>query len=150
MRILDRLVGHLHRFDPLAGPVNRQQWSWAVACQESFDLRFRYPGSGVRSQLPIGESHFAMSNQSCHQPVGAEVFDTAPDPTTELPARSHDIMYLLTCKLPASRSATVPSVTRIGQTLPDIGTAVAHTEAISDRSLARLRSDRPGAVRGRF
>ena len=28
---------------------------------------------------------------NCHQLVGAEVFDTAPDPTTELPACSHDI-----------------------------------------------------------
>ena len=69
----------------------------------------------------------------CHQPVGAEVFDTAPDPTTELPTGSHDTMYLLTCKLPASRSATVPSVPQIGQTLPDIGTAVAHTQAIRSR-----------------
>ena len=46
----------------------------------------------------------------CHLLVGAEVFDTAPDPTTELPADSHDTMYLLTCRLPASRSATVPAV----------------------------------------
>ena len=47
---------------------------------------------------------------NCHQLVGAEVYDTAPDPATELLTRSHDIMYLLTCKLPASRSATVPAV----------------------------------------
>ena len=46
----------------------------------------------------------------CHQPVGAEVFDTTPDPATELPTCSHDIMYLLTCKPAASRSATVPAV----------------------------------------
>jgi hypothetical protein len=35
------------------------------------------------------------------------------------------------------RFATIPSVPPIGQTLPDIGAAVAHIEAISDRSLAR-------------
>jgi hypothetical protein len=38
--------------------------------------------------------------------VGAEVFDTTPDPATELPACSHDIMCLLTCKLAVSRFAT--------------------------------------------
>ena len=69
--------------------------------------------------------------------MGAEVFDTAPDPTAELVTRSHDINGLLTCKPVVSRLATVPSVPQIGQTLPDIGMAVAHTEAISDRSVAR-------------
>ena len=46
-------------------------------------------------------------------------------------------MHLLTCKPAASRFPTVPSVAQIGQTLQDIGTAMTHTEAISDRSVVR-------------
>ena len=46
-------------------------------------------------------------------------------------------MRLLTCKPAASRFPTVPSVAQIGQTLPDIGTVVAQTEAIPDTPLAR-------------
>ena len=42
--------------------------------------------------------------------MGAEVFDTTPDPTTELPADSHDTMYLLTCRLPASQQSGLPEV----------------------------------------
>jgi len=39
--------------------------------------------------------------------VGAEVYDTIPDPATELPGCSHGIRYLLTCKHAVGRFATV-------------------------------------------
>ena len=56
----------------------------------------------------------------------------------ELPTSSHDIMYLLTCKPAVSRFANVSSVAQIGQTLPDIRTAMAHSEVTSAVRLGRV------------
>ena len=49
-----------------------------------------------------------------------------PTPLQSCLPGSHDIMYLLTCELAVSRFATRGSVPQIGQTLPDIRTAVPH------------------------
>ena len=73
----------------------------------------------------------------CHQVVGAEVFDTTTDPAIELPVCSHGIKHILTYKLAVGRFVIVPSVPQIGQTLPVIRTVLAHTEAVSDMSVAR-------------
>ena len=54
------------------------------------------------------KSHFAISNRIAIDSweLGGEVYDTTPDPATELPACSHDIRYLLTCKHAVGRFAT--------------------------------------------
>ena len=75
--------------------------------------------------------------------MGAEFFDTTADPAIELPACSHGIKHILTYQLAVGRFVIVPSVPRIGQTSPVIGTVLAHTEAVFDRSVAH-GSDRPG------
>ena len=80
----------------------------------------------------------------CHQPVGAEVFDTTTDPAIELPVCSRGIKHILTYKLVVGRFVLVPSVPKSAGLCRTLERRW-HTEAVSDRSLAH-RSDRPAAI----
>ena len=94
-------VARVCRMDRHGKLLSRQGQKPSINASVAPGVAFSTNSRCVSPILPCHKS-------KCHQLVGAEVFDTAPDPAAELSTCSHVIMYLLTCKLAVSRLATAP------------------------------------------